>query len=348
MLGALAVGDDVLGWKLRRNSRFTDARILGSPRTTTDTDGYRATGIRGWDEGAPVIMVLGDSFGLAAQVNDEETFPAQLARRCAASGVPVNVVNAAVAGYNTVQATRAFEIASRRFGSALVGAILVGCGNDYAENVVADMRWPLRAPILVRRGEEWIEWTPPLLLADDQRLADIRVSAMCSASEVHFALGSLVAHHAARWATRVEAPSQLRSRRMTDAELSAWYAWSLRADYARSAMREMLDRLQRTADRAGAWLLVIPSRLVPPDAHEADGPDANLLLAQDCAAAGVEYRSIAYPGEASEIMARYVNGGLEGHWNAKATAFVADVVAPIVLQRLRAETNRSTADRREP
>lgn len=68
----------------------------------TDAAGFRFTGADPV-EGAPRVLVLGDSFVMAENVTEDRTFAAQLGAFLGAAGAPVTVINAGRSGYGPDQ-----------------------------------------------------------------------------------------------------------------------------------------------------------------------------------------------------------------------------------------------------
>ncbi len=342
-LMALGVGHDRLGWCLTAGGSYRAAGIEHAPLVTVDRFGYRTT--PGSDEEAdtPILVVLGDSFAFAGQVADNETLASRVSQALAERGRTVRVINAGVPGYNTLQSTMRLEDACDLFGARVRGAVYVMCGNDYEENAVADLRWPLRAPILIRRGGEYVEWQPPDTMGHGQpidgwwppriarpgsRLGDLRYR---SGFYRYFELT------VRRVGPHLSAPEELRRRRMDGQELGVWHAWATMRPEGREVTRAALRRIGQFCDRNGLWLLVVPSRIGTLEPHESDDR-VNTIIAEDCSTAGLRYVEVPYAGSSADLSARYVDGTLEGHWNSRATQVVADAVVPLVESRMLHET----------
>lgn len=153
-LTRFAVADPFLGYSNRPNESFTMRQVVGSPVSTTDQYGYR-NGYK-WpaDTDIPIILFVGDSVTFGAEVNDDETIPSEVAKLLDGKAA---CCNTASRGYNTVQAKRSIELALERFPDRIVMVFYVYCGNDPAENVVPDVRWPLPVPILVESTDGYQE-----------------------------------------------------------------------------------------------------------------------------------------------------------------------------------------------
>jgi lysophospholipase L1-like esterase len=84
-------------------------------------------------EGTYRIVVLGDSIGAGFGVeNLEDTFPRQLQARLRAAGVPAEVLNFSVSGYNTRQEVETLKTKALAFHPDLV--LLAYCLNDRERN----------------------------------------------------------------------------------------------------------------------------------------------------------------------------------------------------------------------
>lgn len=135
---------DSLGWA---HQRGTDIRINtgeGWVNVRTDRDGFRI-GERGRIEGGVPVLLLGDSFMEAIQVEHEESFAglleAELPERI---GMPISVRNTGVSawepGQYLIQAHR--TLPTERFGLVVVAIFL---GNDIVDGRTT--YWPPRAPV---------------------------------------------------------------------------------------------------------------------------------------------------------------------------------------------------------
>lgn len=112
------VPDEHLGFANRANGDFVNTNVLEQPEVRTDAWGHRR-GL-GPTEGAPVVLVAGDSIVFAAEVEDDET-PSSEIWRLLVRRDAVEVRNIGVRGYNTVQAagrSNASSIAPRTYGSS--------------------------------------------------------------------------------------------------------------------------------------------------------------------------------------------------------------------------------------
>jgi len=120
---------DTLGWTHRPNVNATINTGERTVRVLTDRDGFRV-GVRGRVDGETRILLLGDSFMEALQVDYEQSLAGLLeARLTSRLGEPVAVRNAAVGGWDPPQylmeARR--ELGRERFDLVVVSVFL---GND--------------------------------------------------------------------------------------------------------------------------------------------------------------------------------------------------------------------------
>jgi hypothetical protein len=137
---------DTLGWTHRPGVNTTINTGEGTVRLVTDRDGYRV-GVTGRIEGEKRILLLGDSFMEALQVEYEQSLPGLLEARLAARlGQPVAVRNTGVGGWDPPQYLVAERraLARERFDLVLVAVYL---GNDVVPRRID--RFPPRAPVEV-------------------------------------------------------------------------------------------------------------------------------------------------------------------------------------------------------
>lgn len=137
---------DTLGWTHRPGVNTTINTGEGTVRLLTDRDGYRV-GVTGRIEGNKRILLLGDSFMEALQVEYEQSLPGLLEARLAARlGQPVAVRNTGVGGWDPPQYLVAERraLARERFDLVLVAVYL---GNDVVPRRID--RFPPRAPVEV-------------------------------------------------------------------------------------------------------------------------------------------------------------------------------------------------------
>lgn len=107
-----------------------DPELLWEPRPGAQS--VNSLGLRGAEPSAenprPCWLALGDSVAWGLELADEETIPARLAVHLAAAGRDVEVHNAGVSGYNTLQEARRLELFAPRLAPEHV--LLLFCVND--------------------------------------------------------------------------------------------------------------------------------------------------------------------------------------------------------------------------
>jgi len=137
---------DTLGWVHRPEVNTTINTGEGTVRLLTDRDGYRV-GSAGRIDGTRRILLLGDSFMEALQVEYEQSVAGLLEARLAQRlGEPVAVRNTGVGGWDPPQYLVAERraLARERFDLVLVAVYL---GNDVVPRRIE--RFPPRAPVEV-------------------------------------------------------------------------------------------------------------------------------------------------------------------------------------------------------
>ncbi len=97
---------------------------------TTNTLGLRGPEVQPKSSTTRRVLVVGDSFTLGLQVTDEKTFPARLNT---ALGPEIEVFNAGVPGYGTVQATEMMRRVAPKIEADAV-LLTVYTGNDFRDN----------------------------------------------------------------------------------------------------------------------------------------------------------------------------------------------------------------------
>jgi lysophospholipase L1-like esterase len=158
------------------------------PRLDTDYYGVRlrtnSLGMRGAEPPAPDpsrrrVLVLGDSFAAGLGLPDEDTLPARLesALRGPPFGLPADVLNGSVHGYNTAQQAAWLDRFGRRLRPDLVvvvfflnDALLIHDVDQLLRNEVyrGETSWPLQ---LVRRTAvfAWLRAALPVLVEKVER-----------------------------------------------------------------------------------------------------------------------------------------------------------------------------------
>lgn len=144
--------DAHVGWVHTRNKHTTYQPCTDLSREFRTDVRINALGLRDVDRsygrppGVRRILVLGDSFTEALQVEREESFAALLERRLGAQGERVEVINAGVSGYGTDNELLAYRQQYSHFEVDLV-LLVMSSENDVYENSralisVGDMPYP--------------------------------------------------------------------------------------------------------------------------------------------------------------------------------------------------------------
>jgi tetratricopeptide (TPR) repeat protein len=146
----------------------------------TDPDGdvflvrTNATGQRGAEipERLPHerrILLLGDSFTMASQLPEEDTFVDQLGQLLSRQGDhPVRTINGGVSGYGTYQELAYYRYYGRLLTPDLV-LLCVFLGNDFRDNAVETRQGHLINPVLVPGAASFRSTWLALLRGDDGR-----------------------------------------------------------------------------------------------------------------------------------------------------------------------------------
>jgi hypothetical protein len=152
--GDLYRPDDTLGWAHRPGADVTLRGCNGRDQEFYAHVEINAEGLR--DVPTPLkaagsrrrILVLGDSITEAVQVDFEQTFVELLERKLTTTERPVDVINAAVAGYGTDNSLVYYETMGRNYDVDEV--LLVLNYNDIAENL----------PMLYEAGWDMMQRNP--------------------------------------------------------------------------------------------------------------------------------------------------------------------------------------------
>jgi|CXWL01.1.fsa_nt_gi lysophospholipase L1-like esterase len=140
---------DVLGWTHCPNVSTTVNSGEGEVTFHTDANGFRidpATTMTSWNKN---ILILGDSFMEAVQVDDRNTTAEQLSRQLhAATGLNVKAVNTGVAQWDPNQYLLQAQLELTR-GKYDLGLVFIYLGNDIVPKAIE--HFPPRQPDLRRQ-----------------------------------------------------------------------------------------------------------------------------------------------------------------------------------------------------
>jgi len=165
-------------------------RLRPGAEVVFETIEYRSTvrvnrlGLRGAEpgQGAYRVLALGDSFTMAAQVSEEQSWPEQLEGLLgAARGEAVEVLNAGVNGYGTFEAAATLE---RLHGQLRPDAVVLGfyLGNDLRDNKNHEVP-PPRVQMPMKTPAEIAAWEARLVV-ERERASLSRIYAMWLAARV--------------------------------------------------------------------------------------------------------------------------------------------------------------------
>ena len=136
--GQLMEKDPLVGWRPRSGFREQRRNPAGKPFTLrVNAMGMRGGEIGDLPSGQRRILVLGDSFTMATDFSEEETFVGQMSRILQESASPrVEIINGGVDGYGTSNELNYYHY----YGRAVNPDIVMLCfyvGNDLRDNMIS-------------------------------------------------------------------------------------------------------------------------------------------------------------------------------------------------------------------
>ncbi|MBL8900447.1 MAG: hypothetical protein JNM84_22650 [Planctomycetes bacterium] len=309
--------DDRFGWVHRPGQEKRYPNEHGAkPHFRTNEYGHRNARLA--KERAPGrkrILVLGDSFTEAVQVEEAESFPVLLER-----ALPnVEVLNSGVGGWGTVQQLLYFEQVGRELEPDLV--LLMFFGNDLIDNTM-----PFSAGIAPRPYARLVDGRLEIVQhPDPEPFLSFGPSVPFAATASRHSLVYLVLREYIYQPLHTE---ELRQREIE---------WMGRQtpDERHAIFGQALGRLQAACRNADAKLCValIPSR----DAASGQ-PDAPLELIEElCAQHAAPCLSLQEPLRRSMEAKEGPYFARDIHWTARGHAVAAEALIPWVRERL-AET----------
>ena len=326
------VCDRRLGYRNRAGGTFSSPYIHGRPRSTTDEFGYRNG--TGWTTAGdrPIVLFIGDSTTFCSEVDDEQTGPSEVAKLLAGE-FDVRVLNAGVRGYSALQCKRMLRECLDRFPQIVV-AVYTHCGNDLAESVVPDMRFPVKVPVAewdadperireievtdpaVPWGESFLRWEPPGPPPD----AAEKVSRWL---EVRSALWHICLIGIRRLGADVE---------LTDAQ---WDAWA-RSHGGEEILEGLLVEMDRLCRDRGATFVTTSFY----SGNEVRTPKE---FGGAAVAEGIPYVSLVehFTEEPETYLARRVDGQYDSHYGPTGTKTYAKAMAPALRKILRSRLSGS-------
>ncbi len=324
---------DTFGWTHRPNLNTTFNTGEGPVRIFTDHEGYRVSAA-GRVEAERSILVLGDSYMAAFQVEYEESVPGLLEAGLAARGVPASVRNTGVTSWDPPHyLLRArYALARERFDMTLVFVYL---GNDIVSTRTEAFR--PRVPVPNRR----------LRLPREASRREIINAVLYPVNEfleanshmyVMAKNGSKVLMMRAGVTARAD-PVELR---VSEADAPRWTVTAdILADIAAESARY----------GAPALFVLIPSayqvnrrefedylRGFQIDESVLDIDQPNRIMRAKLAERGLEFIDTTDELRAAHDAGEKVHGRVDPHFSAAGHAVVARMLEPILLERLGGET----------
>ncbi len=350
-LAYFAVCDRHLGFRNRPHGSYRAWYIEGNPLATTDEFGYRNG--YGWpgDGDAPMVVFVGDSITFCAEVEDAQTGPSEVAKLLSEE-FDVRVLNAAVRAYGTLQVKRMLIECLERFPQIQL-AVYTFCGNDLEESMVPNLRFPLKAPVMLRDAqtgefqevevsEPAVPWGQGFLHWDP----DQPVSASGSRVTAWLATRSALCYQClAGWrrlnANRFDSQGFPNGTQVVPPEDHYyWHIWA-----AENGGDEVLRRLLVEMDeacRAHGAVLVVTSAFAGTQ-YEACR-EFSAWCADVCAEAGVPFVPLDH--EFADGLKPYtcvrLGGMPDGHLNPRGTKAYARALAPTLKRILRARIKTGT------
>ncbi len=338
--------DPELGFRNRKNGKFTTRHIAGHPVSSTDQHGYR-NGF-GWSAkgDSPIVLFVGDSITFCSEVNDDRTGPSEVAKLLAEE-FDVRVLNAAVRGYGTLQSKRMLRECLRRFATVQV-VVYTHCGNDVEETMIPNLRTPAKAPAMLRDpetgafrevevsqpavpwGEDFLAWRPPpppTIAGKVTRWIETR-SALCR----HFIQA---AREIRVEFVEIEFPDGRSVVPLKD--FGMWNHWA-RHHGGNEVMQRLLGEMQRISRDHGAALITTTFA----NGTEIQAADC---FAKNCEAAGVPFVDLrgAFQDDPRSYGALREDGEYDTHYGPLGTKTYAAALTPALIRILREQMTTAEA-----
>jgi hypothetical protein len=309
------VRDAKLGFRNRPDGDFHDVRTRS--HIHTGHFGERL-GVH-WDGEVtrPTVLFVGDSTTFCGEVDDEETYPSEVAKL-----LPDHVpcVNLGVAGYNTVQSLRMTEEWLDRVPAKLV--VYTYCDNDYIENIIGDWIQRPSHPPLAEWGATGVRvkdvpsdagpWGTPVGVDGPLTLLD------------RFADLSAIGGVAKRFANRTDPAPWLSSFDMVE-----------KGKHATEVLEGLLILLRDLCARHGVPLLV--TRFTTGRSSLVEGvrfKNTNDKIERACTKANVRFVDVqdAFTLPPNDYRAHLRGGMIDSHHNHLGTKTMGEALAPHVRE----------------
>ena len=144
------------GWIPREGTVRHSVDVQGRPfALRINSTGQRGPELEGRQPRKRRLLFLGDSFTMASQTREEDTFTARIDSLLnATTGVPVEVINSGVEGYSTYQELAYYRYYGRVFQPDIV-VLCFFAGNDFRDNMVHTRQGQLLNPVLLSQTEKY-------------------------------------------------------------------------------------------------------------------------------------------------------------------------------------------------
>jgi hypothetical protein len=324
--------DDTVGWVHQRNANTTVNTGEGTVHFVTDTDGNRV-GVGGRIDGGVKVLLLGDSFMEALQVEYAESVAGLMETRLSAAvGTQVAVRNVAVGGWDPDQYLIQLRRSLARDSVAVVVTAMF-MGNDIVLN--RRDRVPARVPVeehrlRIPRRASWREIVDAVLYPVNDFLevrSQLFILAKSRLQGLLVRLGLSAAYFP---------PALLRSNagsRMWDntASICADIAAVAKAHHTPVIFVLLPNNLQVDQARLNAYLTSFHIAPATVDVEQPNRRMRDALVPQ-----GIEVVDATPALRTAHARGEKLYGDVDEHFTRAGHKVVADTLVPMVLTRLRA------------
>ena len=331
--------DPLLGWRNQPNDFVVHDAILPPSTVRTDSEGYRNSCNPRPSSDAPLVAFIGDSITFGAEVDDCYTGPALTGSLIRQELPRIQIVNAGVRGYSTLQSERMLEeVLSRHPHVALVCYTFVW--NDFVENIIPNMH-SLLAPVaaLDGSGELTVREVNPeeenaiLEKAEKKREAYLKAqekyfreeSALKRFAKSHSVLASDILRVRYRLAERFRVHAS-ESEDAANAQLR-----QAKEQHGVEILTRLLLKMQRVCAAHGC-------RLLTAQYTQYNGYDTRYYdFAQICRNLGIDYVDISkeFTGAPASYLTKKTDGTYDAHYGYKGNLAFAHAVAPMAISMLK-------------
>lgn len=331
--------DPLLGWRNGPNDFVIHDSILPPSTVRTDSEGYRNSCNPSPSSDAPLVVFIGDSITFSAEVDDCYTGPALTGSLIRRELPGIQIINAGVRGYSTLQSERMLEeVLARHPNVALVCYTFVW--NDFVENIFPDMHL-LLAPVATLDGSVELtvrevnpeEENAILAKAEKKREAHLKAqekyfreeSALKKFAKRHSVLASDILRARYRLAERFTAHAR-ESEDAVQAQLR-----QAKDQHGVEILTRLLSKMQRACAAHGC-------RLLTAQYTQYNGYDTRYYdFAQICRNLGIDYVDISkgFTGARTSYLTKKTDGTYDAHYGYKGNLVFAHAVAPMAISMLK-------------